>query len=157
MTHPSAQEYFRMVLLTVVGQALGAAEYTLEDNPVQWAGGQIRFRAQLVNGLYGFIMYQHLAYAEPAPSRFRVSVVRTDLSNPNLTSRHPQFDRHTLSMLVVEVFGVAILPSADYWWTYHNTTELGKGLAESGHLIAGYGIPWLAGTLVPSNKQQAGD
>jgi hypothetical protein len=27
--------------------------------------------------------------------------------------------------------------------------ELGKALAEAGHLVIGYGIPWLAGDLVP--------
>jgi hypothetical protein len=54
-----------------------------------------------------------------------------------------------LSALVVEDFGVAILPSANHWWTFQNTQELGNALAEAGHLTIGYGIPFLAGELSP--------
>lgn len=54
-----------------------------------------------------------------------------------------------LSRLVVEDFGVAILPSADHWWAFSGTEQLGRALAEAGHLIVGYGLPWLAGELAP--------
>ena len=37
------QEYFRLILLTVVGQAFGAAGYPLEERETQWAGGLFRF------------------------------------------------------------------------------------------------------------------
>ena len=72
------------------------------------------------------------------PSRFRVTLIRKGQSKT--TTR-------TLSQLVVQDFSVAILPSADHWWEFHNTDSLGKALAEAGHLIIGYGIPWLAGDL----------
>ena len=36
---------------------------------MQWAGGQFRFSQPFADGLYGFIEYQVLAYAEGAPSR----------------------------------------------------------------------------------------
>lgn len=148
-------DYFRLILLTVVGQAYAAAGFRLEEKPTQWAGGQLRFFKQLNQELYAFIAYQHLPYSEPQPSRFRVTLARTDKLNPALSSRHPKFDRRTLSVLVVEDFGVNILPAADYWWEYRTTEELGRALAEAGHLIAGYGIPWLAGELTPPERQAA--
>jgi hypothetical protein len=83
------------------------------------------------------------------PSRFRVTVTRTDQLNPTMKSDHDQYIRRDLSALVVEDFGVAILPSANYWWAFQNTQELGNALAEAGHLTIGYGIPFLAGELSP--------
>lgn len=142
------QEYFRLILLTVVETAFRAAGYELDQNPIQWAGGTYRFMKRLDSGLYAYIAYQNLVYAEPNPSRFRVSLIRTDKPNPNTFSANSGFVRKTLSELVVKDFGVAILPGADHWWVYRNTTELSSGLAEAGHLIAGFGIPWLAGELV---------
>lgn len=145
------QEYFRLILLTVVGQALGAAGYTLEERPTQWAGGQFRFTKRFDDGLYGFIEFQLLAYTENAyasgaPSRFRVTLIRSDMPGA-APSKHPKYARRTLSALVVEDFGVAILPSADYWWQFRDVTEMGKALAEAGHLIVGYGLLWLADEL----------
>ena len=148
-------DYFRLILLTVVGQAYAAGGFLLEEKPTQWAGGQFRFRKQLNEGLYAFIAYQHLPYPDPQPSRLRVTLARTDKLNPALTSRHPQFDRRTLSVLVVQDFGVDILPAADYWWQYRTTEELGRALAETGHLVAGYGIPWLSGELKPPARETA--
>jgi hypothetical protein len=144
------QEYFRLLLLTVVGQAYSAAGYTLDEQPVQWAGGLFRFVKPLTETEYGFIEYQLLVYADTLwasgnPSRFRVNLIRAEGSNPAL----PGAIRRSLSALVVEDFGVAILPSADHWWTFRNTDQLGKALAEAGHLVIGYGLPWLAGDLVP--------
>lgn len=143
-----------MLLVTVVEQAFGAAGYALEERPVQWAGGLFRFAKPLPDGLTAFIEYQLLAYtdtmwASRQPSRFRVTLTRTDQLAPSQASQHPQFAQRDLSTLVVEDFGVAILPSADHWWTFANTTELGNALAEAGHLVVGYGMPWLSGDLVP--------
>lgn len=150
----SPQAYFRVILITVVGQAYTAAGYALEDNPVQWAGGRYRFYKPLDDGLNAFIEYQLLSYvdsewASGMPSRFRVTLTRTDQPNPTMPSEHPEYIQRDLSTLVVDDFGVAILPSAGYWWAFRNTDELGKTLAEAGHLVIGYGIPWLAGDLQP--------
>lgn len=152
----SAQEYFRAILLTVVGQAYRAAGYELEERPLKWAGGQFRFVKQFEPdpALYGVIEYQLLAYVDTEwsagmPSRFRVTLYRTDQPDPTRLSDHPRFASRDLSALVVEDFGVAILPSAAHWWTYRTADELGKALAEAGHLAIGYGIPWLAGDLLP--------
>lgn len=154
MTEQSPQDTFRLLLLTVVGQAFTAAGYHLEESQVQWAGGRFRFVKALDNDLYGFIEFQLLAYSDSEwasgmPSRFRVTLVRSDQAAPYAASDHPQYAQRSLSALVVADFGVAILPSADYWWTFRNMTELGNTLGEAGHLAVGYGIPWLAGDLEP--------
>lgn len=154
MTSDSAQAHFRHLLLTVAGQAFGAAGYALEENPLQQAGGLFRFRADLANGLAGFIEFQLLAYvpteyAPPQPSRFRVGLVRTDQLSPAMPSAHPRFARRDLAALVVADFGVAVLPSADHWWTFRDSAGLGRALNEAGQLTIGFGIPWLAGELEP--------
>jgi len=150
----SPQENFRLILITVVGGAFGAAGYLLEERPPQWAGGQYRFYKDMGNGLNGFIEFMHLYYAEGKPSHFRVTLTRTDQTVPNLPSVHPQFLQRPLAALVVDDFGVAILPAADHWWTYTNgdTRELGRALGEAGSLAIGYGIPWLAGDLTPGKS-----
>lgn len=145
----SPQEYFRLLLLTVVEGAFTAAGYTLDERPLRWANGRFAFRKPLGEQLTGFIEFQHLHYVEGGASRFNVTLTRTDESQPGVLSDHPQSVQRTLAALVVDDFGVAILPSADHWWTFHNTDELGKALAEAGHLIVGYGLPWLAGDLTP--------
>jgi hypothetical protein len=149
-TAQTPQEYFRLLLLTVVGQAYEAAGYALDDKPMQWAGGLFRFVKPLTETDYGYIEYQLLVYADTLwaagnPSRFRVNLIRAAQPTPTA----PVVARRTLSALVVQDFGVAILPTADHWWTFRNTDQLGKALAEAGHLAIGYGIPWLAGDLVP--------
>src|SRR5664279_4563880 len=138
----SPQEYFRLILLTVVGQAFGAAGYRLVEREVQWAGGLFRFVKHFDDGTDALIEFQLLNYTTfegaAAPSRFRVTLSRVDGV------------RRTLSALVVEDFGVPILPSADHWWQFRDLTTLGNALAEAGHLIVGYGLPWLSDDL-PTN------
>lgn len=150
----AATDHFRNVLITVVGGAFGAAGYQLEGAPVQQNAGLFRFRAALGDGLTGFIEFQLLylpttEWSGNVASRFRVSLVRTDHDNARQPSHHPAHVRKTLSELVVNDFGVNILPSANHWWMFSNTDELGRALAEAGHLIIGYGVPWLAGDLTP--------
>lgn len=137
-----ANDAFRDLLLTVVGQAFGAAGYYLHEQPMKWAGGQFRFSKPLENGLTATIEFQNLAYedtewASGNPSRFRVMLMRSD-----------GFKRD-LSALVVTDFGVGILPSAAHWWTYRDVTSLGRALGEAGSLAVAYGMPYLAGELEP--------
>jgi hypothetical protein len=136
------QDYFGAILVTVVGQAFTAAGYTLEDLPVKQAGGQYRFTRVLDAGRQATIEFQSLLYTDSEwssgqPSRFRVTLLRSDGL------------RRDLSALVVQDFGVSILPSAAHWWTFRTVDDLGKALAEAGHLVVGYGMPWLAGELTP--------
>jgi hypothetical protein len=154
MNSQSPQEYFRLILLTVVGQAFGAAGYSLEDSFVQQSGGLFRFTKALDGGLYGFIEFQLLNYTDSqwssgAPSRFRVILIRSDQPSAVTPSRHPRYARRTLSALVVNDFGVGILPSGDHWWTFTSTEQMGNALVEAGHLVVGYGMPWLCGDLIP--------
>jgi hypothetical protein len=154
MADESLQEQIKAILLTVVGQAFRAAGFELQDHPMQHAAGQYRFIRQYQNGLYGVIEFQVLLYvdsewASGMPSRFRVTLSRSDQLNPTVASEHPAYVRRDLSQLVVDDFSVAILPSNRHWWTFKSSAEFGHGLAEAGHLIVGYGIPWLAGDLQP--------
>ncbi|GAB4520372.1 MAG: hypothetical protein OHK0046_30520 [Anaerolineae bacterium] len=157
----SPQEYFKTILLTVVGQAYDAAGYRLEEKPMQWSGGRFRFRKTLENNLYAFIEYQLLAYVDTewssgVPSRFRVTLIRSD--DPNgARGTHADYVSRDLSALVVTDFDVPILPSNAHWWTYSTIDELGKALAESGHLVVGYGMPWLAGELLPGEDSPSAD
>ncbi|MGQ9889163.1 MAG: hypothetical protein ACUVSX_11835 [Aggregatilineales bacterium] len=145
----SLTDYFRALLLTVVGQAFAAAGYHLEERPAQWAGGLFRFTADLGSGVRGGIAFQLLAYTDTewssaSPSRFTVTLSRRAPPGAALPSAE-----RALSRLVVDDFGVAILPSADHWWLFSGTEELGRALAEAGYLTVGYGLPWLSGDLLP--------
>ena len=142
----SPQDEFRLILLTVVQGAFTAAGYHLIERPVQWAGGLFQFVKQLESGALASIEFQHLYYREGGPSRFTVTLSRS--AAPDGSSALPAV-RRSLSALVVEDFGVAILPSADHWWVYRNVTELGRALGEAGSLAVAYGMPWLAGELLP--------
>lgn len=142
----SGQAYFGTVLQTVVGQAFAAAGYQRERSPLQMAGGRFRYVREFAGGGRGIIDFQVLVYSDSmwssgAPSRFRVELTRASERDGAVV--------RSLSRLVVEDFGVKILPAADHWWSYRDTDSLGKALAEAGHLIVGYGLPWLAGELSP--------
>ena len=147
----SEQNYFRTLLQTVVGQAFEAAGYRFATAPLQWAGGKYRFVKAFDDGQFGLIDFQVLVYSDSmwssgAASRFRVQLTRS----ASRSGKGGADDlTRTLSQLVVDDFGVGILPSADYWWAYQDTDSLAHGLAEAGHLTVGYGLPWLAGDLRP--------
>jgi hypothetical protein len=149
----SLQDYFRSIMHTVVGQAFAAAGYELMNEPMRWIGGRFRYAKALDEGFTAYIEFQVLVYNETEwtgkqPSRFRVSLIRSDKAGGR-PSDAPTYANRTLSQLVVSDFGVAILADAEHWWPFTDTDSLGKGLAEAGHLIIGYGIPWLAGDLEP--------
>lgn len=157
----AGQDYFKTLLRTVVGQAFSAAGYQLQDAPMQWAGGKYRFLRALPDGYFGLIDFQVLVYSDTmwsdgAQSRFNVQLTRAHNRHGLVGNSAGQATRG-LSQLVVEDFGVAILPAADHWWAFQDTESLGAALAEAGHLVVGYGIPWLAGDLIPPDKREAGD
>ncbi len=143
----SGQAYFGALLQTVVGQAFAAAGYQLARAPLQTAGGRFRFVKDFADGARGIIDFQVLVssdtmWSSGAPSRFRVQLTRSSNAQGGAVAR-------SLSQLVVDDFGVNILPAADHWWSYRDTDSLGKALAEAGHLVIGFGMPWLAGELNP--------
>ena len=154
-------EYFRTLLRTVAGQAFSAAGYQLQEAPLQWAGGKYRFVKAFSSGSFGLIDFQVLVHSDTmwsgqAPSRFKVQLTRSR-DRHGLVSGEAGMVTRALSQLVVDDFGVAILPAADHWWTYNDTASLGAALAEAGHLVVGYGMPWLAGELVPPADENTGD
>lgn len=157
----AGQDYFKTLLQTVVGQAFSAAGYQLQDAPMQWAGGKYRYSRALPDGYFGLIDFQVLVYSDTmwsagAQSRFKVQLTRARKVHELAGSSAGHITRG-LSQLVVEDFGVAILPAADHWWTFHDTETLGAALAEAGHLVVGYGMPWLARELIPPAKKNTGD
>lgn len=157
----SLQEYFRTMMHTVIGQAFMAAGYELQDEPMRWLGGRFRYHKPLDDDLSAYIEFQVLVYNENEwigrqPSRFRVNIIRSDKVGGKV-SQHPEYFQASLSHLVVNDFGVKILPSANYWWQFNDTDSLGKALAEAGHLIIGYALPYLAGDLRPDDNQQSDD
>ena len=157
----AGQDYFRTLLRTVVGQAFSAAGYHLQETPLQWAGGKYRFVKAFQDGFFGLIDFQVLVYSDTmwsagAPSRFRVQLTRS-CDRHGLASDKTGYATRGLSQLVVEDFAVAILPAADHWWPFQDTDSLGAALAEAGHLIVGYGMPWLAGELVPPADENPPD
>lgn len=154
-------DYFRTLLRTVMGQAFSAAGYEIEEAPLQWAGGKYRFVKAFPAGFFGLIDFQVLVYSDTmwsagAPSRFNVQLTRSR-DRHGLARDEAGYRSRGLSQLVVKDFSVAILPSADHWWTFADTDSLGKALAESGHLIVGYGMPWLARELIPPAAENSGD
>lgn len=157
----AGQDYFKTLLQTVVGQAFSAAGYQLQDAPLQWAGGKYRFLRALPDGYFGLIDFQVLVYSDTmwsagAQSRFNVQLTRAQNRHGRAGDSAGYMTRG-LSQLVVEDFGVAILPSADHWWSFHDTESLGAALAEAGHLVIGYGMPWLTRELIPPVEKQADD
>jgi hypothetical protein len=153
----SLQDYFRTIMHTVMGQAFEAAGYQLQNEPMKWLGGRFRYAKKLDNELTAYIEFQVLVYNETEwtgkqASRFRVNLIRS-VKVGGQASKHPQYTQRSLSQLVLEDFEVAILPDADYWWNFTETDSLGKALAEAGHLIVGYAIPWLAGDLKPDASE----
>lgn len=137
-------DYFRTLMVTVMGQALHAAGYQLVEQPYKWLAGHYQWQKSTQDGP-AIIVFQLLAatdtpHAPAMPSRFRITLTRP---TPAAT--------RTLSALVVTDFGVAILPSADHWWSFRGTTELGKALTEAGYLLIGYGLPWLGGETPPNS------
>jgi len=157
----AGQDYFKTLLQTVVGQAFSAAGYQLHDAPLQWAGGKYRYLKTLPDRFFGLIDFQVLVYSDTmwsagAQSRFNVQLTRACNRNGRAGTSAGHVTRG-LSQLVVEDFGVAILPAADHWWTFHDTESLGAALAEAGHLVVAYGMPWLAGELMPPADEVAGD
>ncbi len=132
---------------------MDAAGYRLEQRPLQWAGGRYRFVKVLENGCTGLIEFQVLVYSDNAwsqdqPSRFKVQLGRSGFRREGKNDAD-RFSIRSLSQLVVRDFDVKILPAEDHWWGYQDTDSLAGALAEAGHLIVGYGMPWLAGELLP--------
>ncbi len=136
--------FFRQGVLTVVGQGLDAGGYRLVRAPLAWNSGLFRFRRPVGQGFL-IVDYQVLAHPDH-PSRFQPQLARQLPAGSQ--SRLPAV-RISLPRLLWDEFRVDILPAPDFWWPCNGAPELAEGLLESGKLLAGYGLPWLEGSLRP--------
>lgn len=134
---------FYAVLNHVLGPALAAAKYELEDMPMHHTRGLFRYRKQLAEGQYGFIEFQNLYHSQSGLSRFRIIL----LKNSQLDARAPGTLEKTLSELIWNEFGARVLSAEDHWWLYKHPQDLAYEMYEAGSLLFAYGIPWLEGTL----------
>ena len=163
MRNAEGNQEFGVYLHLVLGQAIQAAGYEKQINEISEYAGKFIYWKQytaetpMLQGLYAFIEFQNLNYvtsewAPEAISRFTVFLTRSDAALPNLKSDDPDYAHCMLSELVVRDFSVGILPSAIYWWPYREHAGLCNALAEAGHLLVGYGIPWLDEQLLPPDQ-----
>lgn len=144
--NPEKTTFFKQTLITVVGQALTAAGYGLEESPLQQQRGLIRFRKPLPNihdTAFGFIEWQLLAFEQSPVARFQITLIRNNDQDARTQTSFEHRDEKTLSWIIWHIFNARILPSDDAWWQFRTSDELGHVLAASGRALFGYGVPWL--------------
>ncbi|HLY28274.1 MAG TPA: hypothetical protein VKQ72_18145 [Aggregatilineales bacterium] len=138
--------FFGKIVDKVAGQALTAANYTLQDHDLFMKRGLFRYRKDLADHLSVYVEFQFLYY-QGGPSRFRVNLLRSH--GMDARSSDSEGDEITLSKLVWDDFGVRQLSGPDHWWSFISQTDLAAALLEAGKLAFGFGIPWLEGRLKP--------
>ncbi|MBX3084789.1 MAG: hypothetical protein KF716_24355 [Anaerolineae bacterium] len=149
-TPPTPQQIFGNLVATVLGSALTASGYTLQENPTHQSRGLFRYAKPLWDGITAYAEFQ-LLYYQGAPSRFRVNLLRNKGADARVQSTYADKVEITLSRLLWDVFHVEQLDTPDHWWTFGNQQQLGAGLIEAGKLLIGFGLPWLEGTLKPED------
>lgn len=136
---------FYAVLNHVLGQALAAGNYQMEDNPTHQSRGLFRYGKQLAPDKYVFIEFQTLYHPQSELSRFRVNLLKNN--HPDARATSPDAVEKTLSEVIWHDFGARVLPFADHWWMYKHPQDLAYELLEAGKLLFGYGVPWLEDTI----------
>ena len=142
LEHPPL--FFGKMVESVVGQALAAANYKLQDHDLFMRRGLFRYRKDLADKLSVYVEFQFLHYPG-GPSRFRVNLLRSH--GQDARSSDSNGDEITLSKLIWDDFGVRQLSGPDHWWTFTSQNDLGDAVVEAGKLTFGFGIPWLEGRL----------
>lgn len=144
-------EAFRQAVQTVAGQLLAGAGYQLLEEPLRWSGGQVRFQRDHAVGARLVVAYQLLAHPDQ-PGQFQITLARLAVAQegaPTAPATGLALGERSLSSLLWHDFGLRLLSGPEHWWRFHDQRALGDGLLESGKLLAGYGLPWLDGSLVP--------
>jgi hypothetical protein len=144
-----AQAFFGRTLETIIGQALAAAGYHLQDNPTHQSRGLFRYAKPLADGVSVYVEFQVLVYQGVGPSRFRVNLLRNAGPDARSSSQYAGKIDTTLGKLLWDGFGVRQLNGPEHWWSFTTAYELAQALVEAGKLLFGFGIPWLEGTLQP--------
>ena len=143
---PRKTAYFKDILNTVAGQALEAANYQLQNEPLHHARGLLRYQKQLRDAgdnIYGFIEWQLLAFEQNPFARFQVRLLRNQGIDARATTTYQNRVEQTLPWVIWNHYEVQILPNDSYWWEFRHGDELPHALAHAGKLLFGYGIPWL--------------
>ncbi len=130
---------FAAVLNHVLGQALAAAQYQLEDTPMHHARGLFRYQKRLSDSAYRFIEFQNLYHADL--SRFQITLLKNSL--PDARAATPDAVEKTLSSVIWNEYGARVLPAENHWWPYKY--DLPSELYAAGKLLFAYGLPWLEG------------
>jgi len=149
-TSPTPQQIFGNLVVTVLGSALTASGYALQENPTHQSRGLFRYAKPLSDSITAYAEFQ-LLYYQGASSRFRVNLLRNKGADARAQSTYADKVEITLSRMLWDVFHVEQLDSPDHWWTFSNQQQLGAGLIEAGKLLIGFGLPWLEGTLKPED------
>jgi hypothetical protein len=131
----------------VIGQALAAGGYALQNNPTHQARGLFRYRKTLADSVSVYVEFQLLYYQGGGTSRFRVNLLRNSGPDARSASEFSGKVDTTLGQLLWEGFGVRQLSGPDHWWPFSTPNELAYALVEAGKLLFGFGIPWLDGAL----------
>lgn len=139
MTSPS--ELFLQTVQHVAGQALAAAHYQLEAQPMQQARGLLRYGKALGPERYAFIEFQSLYHPQSDLGRFRINLLRNN--SPEARAPGPAQVEQTLSQVMWHHYDARVLPAEDHWWLYKHQQDLAYALMEAGKLLFGYGVPWL--------------
>lgn len=145
--NPKKTAAFQTMLEQVVGQALAAAGYVLEDQPLQQTRGLIRYRKALGDDIYAFIEWQLLAFEQSRVAQFQVNLLRNRGTEARAQTDAEERVEHTLPWLIWHVFETRVVPSDSVWWEFRDEIELGQALASAGRLLFGYGVPWLEKNL----------
>ena len=143
---PQKTAYFKEMLTTIVGQALDAAGYIVENHALQHARGLIRYSKQLTNlgdDIYGFVEWQLLAFEQSPVARFQINLLRNKGIDARAVTDYDQQEEHTLPWIIWHVYDAKVVPHDEVWWDFRDEAELGQALAVAGRLLFGYGVPWL--------------
>ncbi|PJF40886.1 MAG: hypothetical protein CUN55_12255 [Phototrophicales bacterium] len=137
---------FMQMILTIVGQALNAAGYNLEQDQLQQQRGLVRFQKPLENlgeDVYGFVEWQLLAFRQSPVSRFQITLLRNQGRIARAKTLYEHQDEKTLSWVMWHVFDAKLLPNDDAWWEFQDVSQQTHAIATAGRALFGYGIPWL--------------
>lgn len=143
---PEKTAYFKSAVKTVVGQALEAADYMLEDHALQQARGLIRYRKNLSalgDDIYGFVEWQLLAFEQSPVARFQINLLRNKGIDARAITDYAKREEQTLPWVIWHIYEAKVVPHDEVWWDFRDQVELGQALNSAGRLLFGYGIPWL--------------
>src|SRR5205809_86384 len=116
------QAAFGEMIERVAGQALAAAGYVLQDNPMHQSRGLFRYQKRLagdVSNVSTYVEFQLLHYQMGGPSRFRINLLRNTGLDARSDSQYADRVDTTLGKLLWDSFQVRQLNGPDHWWLFN--------------------------------------